>query len=428
MNMSEVKTMKDFWAPDCKTVFVFGAGMEMGKDIGLCSADDLPASVIQYATGKGCKVSDKVKKNFKKADSFETLISKRIDGLFCNDDKLKNRNKNISKYSGSEISKLFLKFQSLAESLRSGGDLQVTLEKLQEQLQVTFPIDGDLCQFLDTEKIAFSYNWKKLIEFLINQYLKGCDRYTEDDKSCIRELVKSIIDYDSLLTDNYIGFYSGNKSAKSRYLYLSWILWCFLADKDKSVNVEDTIYAKALNYTNNLTSIITMNYSTVIDRILKQNNRFNEIIHFHGDLAHSINKKREENEISDYESQDLIALLDNIYDGCKDEEDYPIPSMMPPLDIKPLISNKYLERWVKAKNIIDEADRIVVVGYSFSKKDDHFNDMLFNANPRKVKKIVIVRKDFKEDDQIDLKKRFSPAMKDKVEMISKTAEEFFAEG
>ena len=46
--MSEVKTMKDFWAPDCKTVFVLGAGMEMGKDIGLCSAEMLPIEIMKF--------------------------------------------------------------------------------------------------------------------------------------------------------------------------------------------------------------------------------------------------------------------------------------------------------------------------------------------------------------------------------------------
>ena len=186
--------------------------------------------------------------------------------------------------------------------------------------------------------------------------------------------------------------------------------------------------------------------STIVDRLFEKNKCGDEdsapkVIHFHGDLAHYI-FERKEYEINDYlefdDDKDLQEILSPVLhaanlnvvsetqnNGKKEKRmELPIPSMMPPMDVKPLISNEYLERWVKAKNIIDDAERIIVVGYSFSEKDDHFNDMIFNANP-KVKEIIIVRKDFSDEAQEELKNKFNDKIRDKVRTLNETSEVYF---
>lgn len=57
-----------------------------------------------------------------------------------------------------------------------------------------------------------------------------------------------------------------------------------------------------------------------------------------------------------------------------------LPGIVPPLSVKPIISNEYLDRWSSAAQRITEADHIIIVGYSFNVADEHFNDLIRKRN------------------------------------------------
>ena len=58
----------------------------------------------------------------------------------------------------------------------------------------------------------------------------------------------------------------------------------------------------------------------------------------------------------------------------------PIPSFMPPMKLKPVISRKYIATWYKAAQAIAEARHILLLGYRVDPRDTFFCDML-RANP-----------------------------------------------
>ncbi|MBL7648060.1 MAG: hypothetical protein JNK74_17900 [Candidatus Hydrogenedentes bacterium] len=64
-----------------------------------------------------------------------------------------------------------------------------------------------------------------------------------------------------------------------------------------------------------------------------------------------------------------------------------VPSIVPPLKLKPVLSNAYIDVWYRSKEAIANADRIVVVGYSFNYADEHFNDLI---RQHKDKPVVVV--------------------------------------
>ena len=422
--MSEVKTMKDFWAPDCKTVFVLGAGMEMGKDIGLCSAEMLPIEIMRFINSAPDKKVDNegseqyptnvLKKNVETVESFESIITKRFDKMFQNRDRLAEKVTKVkAKYPENDYAEFFsLLIAKIEDVTQPNNEIETVYNRIRNRNGVE-NLDPNPGHLIDVERLSFSQGWTEIIRSIVRSFVKGNQNFSEEDNECLCEFVKGVVDYDRLLTDNYIGFYSGdNKASSNRYRYLSWLLWCYLANLDKRINHKETIYSRVLDFVNSETSFVTMNYSTFLDRALKENG-LDEPIHFHGDLTSYIVKWKEE-EMSTYYDNDISNLLSNwIPIGSA------IPSMMPPLTIKPLISDKYLERWVKVKNLIDAADRIIVVGYSFSSNDNHFNNLIYNAEGSKNKSIVVVNPSVK-DELKEALKRYK-----KYELIQSKAEDFF---
>jgi len=69
------------------------------------------------------------------------------------------------------------------------------------------------------------------------------------------------------------------------------------------------------------------------------------------------------------------------------EEDntmYPIPEFLPPIKIKPVLSNTFIETWYKTEQSMKEADKIIIIGYSFNKSDEHFNSILHECISKPV--------------------------------------------
>jgi hypothetical protein len=64
-----------------------------------------------------------------------------------------------------------------------------------------------------------------------------------------------------------------------------------------------------------------------------------------------------------------------------------VPSIVPPLKMKPVLSNAFIEVWYRSKQAFQDAKRIVVVGYSFNYADEHFNDLI---RCNKDKQIIVV--------------------------------------
>jgi hypothetical protein len=65
-------------------------------------------------------------------------------------------------------------------------------------------------------------------------------------------------------------------------------------------------------------------------------------------------------------------------------ESYPeldLLGIVPPLSFKPIMPPDQLRRWAHAQESIESASHIVIIEYSFSRADDHFNALLRRARP-----------------------------------------------
>ena len=425
----KVETYDELRNKNARAVFVFGAGMEMGKDIGLCSSGNLPASILTYMDSDKDTV-DVLKKKVK-TESFKTIVQKRLNKLLQNKKQLSELITGIKKkypksdfvmlldYINSEIDRLLPEETDNEQKIENKNPTKIEecYNRLKEDYGTLPDVSPDF--LIDVDKLAFSTNWTKIITGLIDTYIdvvtkKGAE---SDDSKCLSAILGWVVDYDSLLTESYIGFYTKKPTLKRRYIYLSWLLWAYLSSIDRKTDAEDTIYNKVIqNCLFDSDFVITLNYSTFLDRAMRQAGKDDCYVHFHGDLSHYINGRSEE-KVAQYDDE---VPSSNILEKALTNWDN-IPSMMPPFDIKPLISNAYLERWFKAKSEIDTATQIFVVGYSFSHSDEHFSELLYNAKNKGEKEIYIVCPSF--ENQKEFEHRFAGYKK--VKPITHTAEEFF---
>jgi hypothetical protein len=68
-----------------------------------------------------------------------------------------------------------------------------------------------------------------------------------------------------------------------------------------------------------------------------------------------------------------------------------LPAIVPPLAMKPIICTEYLDRWYQCGQTIMKAKTIVIIGYSFSVADEHFNDLIRKG--QKDARLIVVDPD-----------------------------------
>ena len=61
-----------------------------------------------------------------------------------------------------------------------------------------------------------------------------------------------------------------------------------------------------------------------------------------------------------------------------------IPEFLPPMKIKPVLSRGFIKTWFEAEQAIKDADKIIIVGYSFNHADEHFNGILRECRDKTI--------------------------------------------
>jgi hypothetical protein len=136
--------------------------------------------------------------------------------------------------------------------------------------------------------------------------------------------------------------------------------------------------------------VITFNYTDFFYGDERPKNGY-----FHGDAKAFIRFHTREyvaNNVQIKDATTLARMLDFInslrVDWEQDPPEVSLPAFIPPLAMKPIISTEYLERWYECGRTLKAAKTIVVLGYSFSVADEHFNDVVRKYN-REAKLIVV---------------------------------------
>ncbi len=385
-----------------KHLLITGAGVDRSKGIDFPLANTLLGGITGFLTTEEGKRIDEVLREMlpNMRFSFNSMIKTAVDKIVTREpneqkkmiERVQKAIKGLSEDDkihkhGMLIIKLFNKLVAIAENSNLDEDIENLIREVFPN-KADVLIDSD--SILDIHKLSLSDTFKEVLKITLRLGLEG------KSHAVAEALGAEMLNIELLLIEKFLGFYNNKSADIKSYIYISWVLWAYLVFKQKEVleALSKKRNAKMPFYGNLPTSLraITLNYTSFLENQLGKEN----VIYFHGGLAEYVRMDtRELLEIENLNKLNLEDFLSSIIKPSIDvtnnnieEQIHIIPSLVPPLRLKPILSYKYIELWAKASEWVQEAEHIVIMGYSFNSADEHFNDILRNLHPNKKIDII----------------------------------------
>lgn len=259
-------------------------------------------------------------------------------------------------------------------------------EETEELIREVTGIDPTEETIIDFSHVNYTKTFEDIVKYILQTSLH------DTENPILRHVYTNLLDIGQLLAQHFYGFFTNKPSEIKTYLYIAWTLWAYLVHEEQTV-VSDTGIEDSLPIYGHLNGkeqvqVITFNYTTLAA------NASPSTIYFNGNLADYVDiENKNDLQVDDIHVIDLVRFFqDRLSEELSLEGDrlaIPIPSFMPPLKLKPVISGKYVTTWYRTAEAIARAERILILGHSLHGGDAFFNDML-RAN-RKAEIIIIDR-------------------------------------
>lgn len=357
-------------------LLVIGAGVEKTKGLDMPLANELVPQIrdFLYKDETGKLVDSKLREVIKGLRfSYDDFINKAVDKLASDFKREVNSIlRDIQETVGKEnldskelnLAKIVIAFLGKIQKLQTDVALDDETAELIKTVFNEVEIGDE--NIIDLGKLSFSDTFEIVMKKILEISIK------EPNHKVLKHVYRNLMDFENLLLKHFIGFYNDNESDVKKYLYISWTLWAFLVWKEKKV-YQNNSKIPFYDGIKKADGVITFNYTSFTGKAFKQ------CKYFHGNLKNYIRlDNRGECQIDDYDNIDIVDFLDKEVKNNIDFEKkiYVIPSIVPPLKLKPVLSNEYIDIWHDSVEWIEKAKKIVVVGYSFNYADEHFNDII----------------------------------------------------
>ena len=259
-------------------------------------------------------------------------------------------------------------------------------EETEELIREVTGIDPTEETIIDFSHVNYTKTFEDIVKYILQTSLH------DTENPILRHVYTNLLDIGQLLAQHFYGFFTNKPSEIKTYLYIAWTLWAYLVHEEQTV-VSDTGIEDSLPIYGHLNGkeqvqVITFNYTTLAA------NASPSTIYFNGNLTDYVDiENKNDLQVDDIHAIDLVRFFqDRLSEELSLEGDrlaIPIPSFMPPLKLKPVISGKYVTTWYRTAEALAHAERILILGHSLHGGDAFFNDML-RAN-RKAEIIIIDR-------------------------------------
>ena len=221
------------------------------------------------------------------------------------------------------------------------------------------------------------------------------DGLSEDERTVLTTMALTMMNIEDLLGELFSGFYTKRIIDQKQYLYVGWLFWAYVRVKMEQA-LEDpqrALYAEFQSLSGN-NAFITLNYTS---KFFPESLR-HRVHHFHGDCLSYIRFDtreliRDDQRILDAVSPEGIAEFIRSLDVQIDVGKIYLPGIVPPLSVKPVVSREHLETWYRCGQLIDEAQAIVIIGYSFNSADEHFNDLIRKRRGNTDVRVIVINPD-----------------------------------
>lgn len=374
---------------DRMTVLVTGAGVDKTPGIGFPLAADLLPAINGYLTrtDEGKAVDALLRSKITGLRfRFDRFINNAITDIAQREpeqlretiqrvqnvvDQLPDDEANrIHKRQGELIVRLFNQLQKIATANRIDDETRQLIEDVFGDRSSEFDLDDHV---VDIRTLSVSDTFKSILRHTLRQSLNS------DSNQISHALGADLLDVEKLLIEKFLGFYNNRLSDIKNYVYISWCLWAFLLHRDRVVRdftPELPFYAGIPRDWKG----VTLNYTSFLESRLQAEN----VVYFHGSLSTYVRMdNRQLLTFDSFRDKSPKELLESqVCENWHFDENEPakscclIPSLIPPLRLKPILSKEYIDLWYKAGQWLDEAHHVVLIGYSLNTADEHFNDLL----------------------------------------------------
>lgn len=376
-----------------KTVYVLGAGVDY--PLGVPLAGQLLPALAAFTKGEGKEIDAALRKKLPRfrfsfdrhvADQAETLGERLMSDSSGLDDKLLSALGKHPQQNSETVKVLKAVVLGLKEVGKANRLDNATVEVLANLAGEE--VDGADHTLIKTRGLELTPTARNGLGRAFRQArgeLEG--QLTEDEKNALDDMVAILTNFEELLADLFAGFYTGDTSRKTRYLYLAWTIWAFFRLQSLTARAK---MADGPNFYSNLGQlspndhVVTFNYTSLVDGVPKE-----RLIPFHGDCLSYVRYDR--GEVIDHgqvnEPKDELDKIREFIEGLQidlPKDQVLLPGIIPPIAMKPVIAPAFLDRWHLASDVLKSADLIVIVGYSFNLIDRHFNDLLRRAPQARI--------------------------------------------
>ena len=258
-------------------------------------------------------------------------------------------------------------------------------EETEELIREVTGIDPTEETIIDFSHVNYTKTFEDIVKYILQTSLH------DTENPILRHVYSNLLDIGQLLARYFYGFFTNRQSLVKTYLYIAWTLWAYLVHEEQAVAAGSQagsvpVYGQLGG--REQVQVITFNYTTLAAAASPSS------IYFNGDLTHYVDvENKNDLQVDDLLSLDLPAFFaDRLAGELSLEGDrlaVPIPSFMPPLKLKPVITGRYVTTWYRTAEAIHRASRIVILGHTLHGGDAFFNDML-RAN-RHAEVIVVGR-------------------------------------
>lgn len=297
-----------------------------------------------------------------------------------------------------DMGHLVIRLMRMVTDMKHGATLDEETCRLIERVIGTEPTDDTIADF---STIVYTETFRQVMTSVLRQSLR------EGDNPILRHVYKNLLDINQEMARHFYGFFTGNRGQQKNYLYIAWTMWGFLARREQQraeANAQachPTLYDQLRGKRE--TRVINMNYTSLAQEASEG------AIYFNGSLADYVDMENNNDlRVENPRELDLVDFFENTLAPSirleGESVSLPVPSFMPPMKLKPVISRKYIATWYKAAQAIAEARHVLLLGCQVDPRDTFFCDML-RANP--TVKITMVDSDM-ESSARDLCRALQP--------------------
>lgn len=380
-------------------VYVLGAGVDATDGIGMPLTNEiLPKLTAYLETDEGKELDAKLRQIYPQLRfHFNKFVEKSID----------NMAKNFSREVRNVINSVRVEMEGnagLTEDEQKVGRLITLLMTKVSDMANGAQLDEETVQLIDEvfghgivvidesiidlNKVVFTTTFQTVIRQLLTRSLQ------EPNHRILRHLNKNFLDIEKLLAQYFLGFFTKNVYDIKIYSYISWMLWAYMLKCEQDIlnskTPEELVALPVYSQLEADSTVITFNYTTFAKMSIDIHHG-REALYFHGSLLDYLDIKRREDfthNLQDFNNLESLDFFENeLRNNVSFEEDnlqYTIPSFMPPVSIKPVLTQKNIETWYQSSQRLQNADKIIIIGYSFNSSDEHFNGMLKSCRDKTV--------------------------------------------